>query len=318
MRRAINLIHPSSSRTIVTKRKGQRFSLISLAEYQATVASQVIRNLQRQSASSDQVLGLHLVCAECDGFVVSNGVVRNCRHQRDSLSSMSEKSRKIGQKNAHESGAQTVGDQWVRPKVRKPLSTFSRLGRGVNDLVGTANLNSDESTTSSTSVSSKPPRPTTIAADGFSGLVLHTGVAARDNGLRPKYETQISTSLDKDMIADAEESADIDTTDQPQCNSDTLMQDWKEASERWKRSVSNIAAIDISDLVAGAGNAATEYRSHRSNETRVNLNLEEDTITETKIPVDSDRIDQPHRDHEALMHDWKEWSERWGRSVRSR
>ena len=107
-RKTVNLLHPSFCTAAVTKRKGERFSLISFADFQATAASQVVRNLQRESVSSGQTFGFHVVCGECDGFVVRNGAVRNCHHLNDSPSSISHNGGRRSQNAADQSGAQAA------------------------------------------------------------------------------------------------------------------------------------------------------------------------------------------------------------------
>ena len=190
-RKVANLLHPSGSMAVVTKRTGQRFSLISRADYQATLAPHSVPASQRESEVSVQLVGFHVVCGFCDGFVVRNGVIRNCAHQRDSSSSMSDECRERGQ------GA-------VRSR---------------------------------TSVSSRSPRRAPTAADDISNLVLRTSDAARKSHFRRTDETRVSLCLDEDTVTETDNSVGSDRNDQPRCNPETLMQDWREWSERWERRV---------------------------------------------------------------------------------
>lgn len=47
-----------------------------------------------------------------------------------------------------------------------------------------------------------------------------------------------------------------------------------------------------------------------SEKLKASLSCDEDAIAETGISVDSDAAGRPHCDPNALMRDWREWSER--------
>ncbi len=109
-RKTVNLLHPSRPTAVVTKRAGERFSLISLADLKVDLTYQLARALKRESAGSDQLFGFHVVCGECDGYVVRNGALRNCRHQTESWSGISCNGGKLGRRAGDESGAQAAKD----------------------------------------------------------------------------------------------------------------------------------------------------------------------------------------------------------------
>ena len=116
-RKTVNLLHPTHPTAVVTNRAGERFSLISLADFQATLTSELVRALKRESAGSDQVFGFHVVCGQCDGFVVRNGAVRNCRHQTESWSSVSCSGGKLGRRAVEEFRAQAAKDSGIRDQL---------------------------------------------------------------------------------------------------------------------------------------------------------------------------------------------------------
>ena len=116
-RKTGNLLHPSHPTAVVTNRAGERFSLISLADFKATLTSQLVRAFPRDSAGSDQLFGFHVVCGECDGFVVRNGAVRNCRHQIESWSSISCNGGKSGRTAVSESRAQVAKDSGISERL---------------------------------------------------------------------------------------------------------------------------------------------------------------------------------------------------------
>ena len=125
-RKTANLLHPSLCTAAVTKRTGERFSLISLSDFPATAASQVVQNLQRESVSSGQTFGFHVVCGECDGFVVRDGVVRNCRHLTESSPSVSCNSGRRGGRVADISGAQAARGVGIKDEHYRDHETLMR------------------------------------------------------------------------------------------------------------------------------------------------------------------------------------------------
>lgn len=209
-RRLTNLVHSSRPPTIVTNRNGQRFSLISCADYQATVASQIVRTSQRESASSNQIFGFHVVCGECDGFVVRNGILRNCGHQRNSSSSLLEISRKTGREAADESGSQATNGMLItvgsptpgtspEPDAGGQFEDLARshsenvfagqYGRSIKSVTQESDItvlrleHTRPALRSSASVASNSRHPTIAAANEISNPALSTRTVAREKRL---------------------------------------------------------------------------------------------------------------------------------------
>lgn len=294
-RKAINLFHPSRFLAVVTDRKGQRFSLISRSDYSASVAPQIASPSQRDSETYVEVSGLHVVCAECDGFAIKKGAVRSCHHQTDSSSSISEQSGRIGREAANESEPQTadvvgtnlrlsksgfVRELGTRAHSKKSAHLYFENARKARS--ARAVKHSRGITSTSTTLASVSSSQYTAAAGAVADTVLRAGNIARGNRSRRRNETQ--ASLNDDAIIETYNSVGSDRAERHRCDPETLMQNWREWSERWKRLAS----------------------------------LNDDTIIETDDSVASDKVDQPRCDPEALMQNWREWSERWEKSVRSR
>lgn len=242
-RRAVNHLYPSHSMAVVTNRTGERFSLISLGDKQSPVASRVARTLQRESAASDQIFGFHVVCGECDGFVVRNGRVRNCPHQTYSWSSVSEISRRGGRENAD--GYRAQGRDGWGLNGQLPVPSLLRSGRVHNDW-GPGGISRDkEAGRRGISVASDSPRSTAVTANHNADIILRTGAAAKG--------TRGRTSLGEDTHIEAEDSADSATVGQARCDPRALMQGWREWSERWEQVVrddtetANSADSDVVD-----------------------------------------------------------------------
>lgn len=233
-RNLVNIFHPWCSPALVTKRDGQRFSLISCADYQATITS---RNLQRESASSNQIFGFHVVCGQCDGFVVRNGILRSCQHQRDSASIISENSRKAGREGTEVSGAQATDALAIIVQPPTPVS----------------NQQSDsgaESLSRETHLCSK-----NIAREGLGSgdntIIKKRAIAQKHNANWPdsKSETLMQnwTSWsqrweagfcgEKYTLAELGFSSNDNIIERSHCDTETLMQDWRDWSGRWEQSV---------------------------------------------------------------------------------
>lgn len=269
-RKTINQLHPSHSMAVVTLRKGERFSLSPLADYRNPVASRVARTLQRVSAASNQLFGFHVVCAECDGFIVRNERVRNCPHQTYSWSSMSEVGRREGEEAADGFRARgkyegEVNGQLTVPGVLHPDPAFDRRGHG-------AIRRGKDGGKPSILAASDPSHYLTVNACDNADIILCTGHAARGSRPRRMAATRRKPTLNEDthtevehavyngvatpetimqgwrewsdrweqMIRDepeTEKSADSDVEDQPYRDLDTLMQEWRDWSETWERSL---------------------------------------------------------------------------------
>ena len=338
-RNVVNIWQQCRTRAIETIQKGQRFSLISGLDYQATVTSQVVRNLHRRSVPSEQIIGFHLVCGECDGFVVRNGVVRNCAHQRESWSSVSNNSWKIGREAAKRSSAQIANDVRIsvqpptpesspgsdtqvkfdgpaglgsrnvipvkerrpaRPEMREPIPAILRPGYVANDRDDRTIERTGEAVKLGTSVPPKRPRRTSVAVNDDADLFLSAGNTAKETRLHLQRKPRA------DSGSDYRESADRQL-----CDTEALMQDWRDWSARWERSVTpanprrtKVALHNDSDLSRSAGNAARTTHLYRQR------------ILRTDYGVDnSDSTDQSHCNSEALMRKWREWSEKWEMSL---
>ena len=264
---------------MVTSRKGLRFSLISLADHKATVTTQVVPALRPESVSSLEISGLHVVCAECDGFVLRNGVLKSCRHQRDSWSSVSESRRDGSKEVVGDSGARTTGD--VGGRVQMPASG-SRLEVDGSRMYKEVALVWRKDTTADqerrlVKLKMRQRGPAVLrSGQGFDGRVQ--GAKGRDHEAGRRSGSVIENSSSSTMVA----------------------------------------ARDGSDAAFRAGDAARGKRHRGKKETQLNSGGDEDRTTENGFSVDSDSVDQSQCDSEALMQGWREWSERWERSVRSR
>ena len=232
-RKLVNIIHPSCLPALVTQRNGQRFSLISCADYQATVT----RTSQRDSASSNQIFGFHVVCGECDGFVVRNGVLRSCQHQRDSASILSENFGKTGREGTDVSGAQATDALVITVQPPTPVSspepdpgagTLSREVRLRSKNRARAGVSSDER-----SIDGKK-----LSGQKYNANQLDSGSETlMQDWTRWSERWEAGLHYEKDTLLDTCVSMGSDTMDRPHCDSKTLMQDWKEWCEGWERSV---------------------------------------------------------------------------------
>ena len=296
--------HQCRTRAFKTVQRSQRFSLISQSDYQATVASEAVRNLHRRSVPSEQIFGFHVVCGECDGFVVRNGVVQNCRHQRDSSSTMSKESEKRRQEAAgtamgpatnavriniqppspesnpelgtrekfprsaglHPRNTAVGGErQSAKPRVPEPVPAILRPGYVPVDEGGARTIERPgEAVRPHTPVTSRHPRRDSATAKIDAEMILHGGDAAGESRLLLQGTSRANYDSDGS-----------ENTDQPLCNPDVLMQNWREWSERWER-----------------------------------------LVAQPNSDVDkSGSISQSHCDSETVMQDWRAWSERWERLV---
>ena len=168
-----------------------------------------------------EISGFHVICAECEGFVARSGALRNCRHQRDSESSMSKNSRERGGEFADENDVRASGSssevndrrQYRRiPFVRPKDTVGGQKGRFL-----------------------KLNRRETALADGVSDLVLRTGDAARGRRLRIKDENGVRSSMNEGLITEIAISVGNDCVNQPRYDPEALMQEWREWLERWER-----------------------------------------------------------------------------------
>ena len=123
----LDLWHHLRPRANASLHKHKRFSLISLADIEthsppkAPKAPKAVQSLHRRSVP--QVSGFHIVCSKCDGFVVKNGVVRNCPHQRDSACNLSVDSREKSPKAPGEDITQVRNE--VQISVQPPTPSPS-------------------------------------------------------------------------------------------------------------------------------------------------------------------------------------------------
>ena len=232
-RKLVNIIHPSCLPALVTQRNGQRFSLISCADYQATVT----RTSQRDSASSNQIFGFHVVCGECDGFVVSNGILRSCKHQRDSGSILSENFGKTGREGTDVSVAQANDALVINVQPPTPVSSpeldigaesLSREMRLRGNNVAGAGFSSDERSIDGRNFSAQKYNANQLDPESDTLMQDWTRWSERwEAGLHYKKDTLLGTRV----------PMDDGTIDRPHCDSETLMQDWREWCEGWERSV---------------------------------------------------------------------------------
>ena len=230
--------------------------------------------------------------------------MRNCRHQRDSSSTMSKESEKRRQEAAgtaigpatngvriniqppspesspeldtRETSPRSAGlhsrttavgreRRSAKSKVPEPVPAILRPGFVPVDDCGARTIDRPgEAVTPHTSIPSRYPRRTSdtdkIGAETF----LDGGDAAEESRLLLQGTSRANYDSDGS-----------DSTDQPLCNPDALMQNWREWSERWEM------------LVARPNSDADK----------------------------SDSNSQSHCDPEAVMRDWRAWSERWERLV---
>ena len=231
-RKLVNLVYPSCLPALVTKRNGERFSLISCADYQATVTS---RTAQRDSASSNQIFGFHVVCGECEGFVIRDGILRSCQHQRDSASIISGNSRKTGRESTGISGAQTADALVITVQPPTPVSSQeSESGAGTTSREirlcssARAGLRSDEDTIAEIK--------TSVQRDNADQLDSESETLMQD-WTRWSERWEAGLHCEKDTLVETGVSVDGDTIDRPRCDSEGLMRDWREWCARWERSV---------------------------------------------------------------------------------
>lgn len=308
-RSAIDLWHQCRTRALETIEKGKRFSLISCSDYQATFAAQYVRNKQyhRRSVPSEQIFGFHVVCAECEGFVVRNGVVRNCAHQRGSWSSIiSSRSREVRGGAARNSNVQAMDD--VRISVQPPtLGSSSEpgtrgKGHGSAGIPSGGMAGSEEEWSRKQKVREAVPailRPGYVADERDARTISSTGKVVRSDRSLPsgvpdrvsgtdeegtdlsicagKAAQKTRLCLQEETVADSG-SVDGESTNKRLRNPDALMRNWKDWSESWEKSVTRVKS--------------------RANNTG-----------------DTDRA---HCDPDALMREWREWSTKWERLVTSR
>ena len=250
--------------------------------------------------------------------MVRDGVVRNCKHMRESWCSLlSNRSREIGREGVGEDAEQ--GKKDVRISVQPPTPVASpELDTAVNCQETAERDSRDLDTINEGRVmKSKPlqPVPTVLRPGHLRAeagarrrrsanvkvlesvpTILRPGRAARPKGVTrkaigsgasppSKHPLETRTAADDGPYVSTQASSLADTgsvdsenTDQPLARPDALMQDWKKWSESWEKSVSRV-------------NSAAKINHS---------------------------VTKPHCDPDALMQEWREWSERWERSVTSR
>ena len=273
--------------------------------------------------SVEQIAGFHVVCAECSGFVVRDGVVRNCAHKRDSAAGLSERSARAvavvvgkgGKRKGSRSSTLASVENQVRISVQPPTPTGSespgldsrRRSRGslggvcladttatgaprrrsvkvqrresvpailrpgyVIDDRGVWRLAHEGRVMNSKAYPSRIPRPSAaVERDAGVDLSIRAGDAVQGSRLHRPNAIRRKPSPDDD---------DGSSFGRARRDSEALMQDWGEWSERWR------------NLVTGEKNDVD----------------------------DSGSTDRVLCDADFLMQEWREWSERWERSLRRR
>lgn len=242
---------------------------------------------------------------------MKDGVVRNCAHQRGSLSSsISSRSREVHGGAAREPSAQgrddvrisvqpptpesspkpdTRGDghgsadiplgdmtgskkEWSRKhKVREGVPAILRPGYVADERDARTINPSEEVVRSETSFPSEIPDRVSATDQEVADLSLCAGEAAQKTRLSRQKETMVESG-----------SVEGDSTNQPLYNPDALMQNWKNWSESWEKSVTRV-------------NSRVNSRANNTGDT-----------------------DRTYCDPDALMQEWRDWSKRWERLVTSR
>ena len=319
-RKAANLLYPSRSQKIVSKRKGQRFSL----ESQASLASAILRKLQLES---EPRLGLHATCRFCDGFVVRNGAVRNCQHQRESWSSFLFDKREYGRGVTDRSGSQATRSRFVALGRMGPIPSVLRPGHG---RFGKATLRKTGPIPSilrpghgrvgKATLRRKGPIPSILRpGHGRLGKATWTSKGAVSLSTSPPSRPpRLASSAAYEVSKDVRRTDHAPEGDRPPLRPDTLMQQWSEWSEGWEQSVGTINADAIPKFVFSADEAVEESCCHRDSEPWVSLGFDRDGIAKSRNLVDRDCYEQRHRSPDMLMQDWREWQEGWERRVKSR
>ncbi len=267
-------------------------------------------------------------------------MIRNCRHQRDSSSSISIKdSRERGQGSAGQSSPQAISNVRISVQPPTPRSSPEPSTRGKSHR--SDSLRSKDTVTGpeirSKNFENREPVPAILRSgcrdDHQSGRVgefigetirpnrsvpsiLRPGHVAQNRDARiieitgetMKSNTSVPFGHLASAAADDSDEADLslragdaakgtrvhrqkvtransdsddgDSTDQPPCAHEDLMQEWREWSESWEKLVS-----EPRPSVSNSGN--------------------------------SGNTDQPDCNTESLMQEWREWSERWEQSLRS-
>lgn len=301
-RKAESFFRQCRYRAIDTYRKGQRFSLISHSDYEAAFASQGIRNAHRRSVPSEQISGFHVVCGKCDGFVVRNGAVRNCTHQRDSASSLSPRSRIRGRESSRKSCLQVRNDVEITVQPPTPSSSPELIVRG--KCQRSASVRRVDALMCQNGGSAEPQTREPIPAilrpghDGDRGArtLEYSGEAVSSNTSVPSQHRYTSSStandelflrageaargsrLDRQKVTRAEvESDDNEEIYQLLCGSEAVLERWRDWSDNWE--------ISVTGARSGTDNA--------------------------------DRIDRSQCDPDSLIQEWRDFSERWERSLRN-
>ena len=345
-RKAANLLHPSRSQKIVTKRKGQRFSL----ESQASLA-EFLRRWQRES---DPRLGLHATCAVCEGFVVRDGAVRNCGHQRESWGSFLFEKGGVGRGGTDRAGSRASrlrfgggGGMGSIPSVLKP--GHGRIGKAAlggkapvpsvlrpgHGRFGKATLRRKgpipipsilrpgHGRLGKATLRRKGPIPIpSILRPGHGrfGKAALAGKAAVSSSIpppsRPPRPASTAAYEVPTVVRRVEPSAECN---RPPLKPDTVMQQWSQWSEGWEQSVGTINADATPEFVFSADEAVDKSCCHRGGEPRVSLGFDANgAAAKSQNLVDLDCCEQPHRNPDILMQDWREWSEGWQQRVKSR
>ncbi len=325
------------SRAIETIEKGQRFSLISRSDYQVSFPAQAVRNLHRRSVPSEQICGYHVVCGRCDGFVVKNGVIRNCRHQRDSSSTISIKdSRERGRGSAGQSSPQATNNVRISVQPPTPTSSPEPITRG------------------------KPHRSDSLRLkDTLAGPeMLSKKFENREPVpavLRPGYRDDHQAGRTGDCIGETvHPNRSVPSILRPGHviqNRDARTTEITGETMKSNNSVpfgylgpAAASDSDEADLSLRAGDAAEGTRLNRPKVARANSDSDDDDSTDQfhSSPEDlmqewrewsesweqlisearpsvsnSGNTDRANCDTEFLMQEWREWSERWERSLRS-
>ena len=266
--------------------------------------------------------------------------MRNCAHQvRDSWSSVSNHSWKIGREAARRPSAQ--GTSYVhisvqpptpesspepdirgkfhglaglgsrnavrvkerrpaRPERRDSIPAILRPGYVANDRDDRPMERTGGAMRSGTPVPPKRPRRTSATFNADANLFLSAGNAAKE------------TRLQHPKLPRADAGSDVrNGTDQHLCDTEALMQDWRDWSVRWEQSVTranpqrnSVTLNNDSDVSLGAGIAARTTHVHRQRIPRADYGVD-----------NSGSTDQFHCNSEALMQEWSDWSERWEMSL---
>ena len=188
-----------------------------------------------------EISGFHVVCALCDGFAVKNGTVRSCGHQTDSSSSLSGGSVRTKRESASVFDEEQMdgGRNGIWLPMLEPIAELDTSGLfgeaaplHTEDTVkdrGTRGVrHSREAVDTRETIASTSPRQNTAAI---------AGAAAKDTHFRRKNENRTSLNVNRHTISEIENLAGSVRGEQPPCDPEILMQNWRAWSERWERLV---------------------------------------------------------------------------------